>query len=252
MGNFEELLGQYEGKKLLAIFAHPDDESFVAAGLLQIAKLRGLKTTLLCLTRGGKGKNALGTGEIVEIRAKELGSAAKILSVDKVILRDYPDAGLLETKPDWTKDVKKVVVKENPDIIVTFDFSGLTGHPDHIVSAVEVFEIVKELKTKPLLFWRAPSEKERSYFKAKEAFSYAMNPNYILKLGISETLKKIGAVFAHRSQMQSFKFKLKFLWLFLSSRQETYFLVDMRRSYPYRFVSFKIDDNFTFYPGSNN
>jgi len=249
MENLDELLNQFQGKHLLAIFAHPDDESFVSAGLLQVAKYYHLKTTLLCLTRGGKGRNSLEKGKLVEIRSKELDNARVILSIDKVILRDYPDASLVETKKDWVGEVKNIIDSEKPDIIVTFDFSGLTGHPDHIVSALEVFNIVKEMKTKPILFWRVPSEKEKRYFRAKEAYSYTVHPNYTLRFGISEALKKIQAVFAHRSQMQSLIFKLRFIWLFLSSHQETYFLVDTKRHYPYRFVSFKIDDNFTFYPG---
>ncbi|KKQ37647.1 MAG: hypothetical protein US53_C0013G0006 [Candidatus Woesebacteria bacterium GW2011_GWA1_37_7] len=56
-------------KKLMAIFPHPDDGSFVSAGLFLNAEKLGISTYLLCLTKGGRGINSYKKGDLTKIRA---------------------------------------------------------------------------------------------------------------------------------------------------------------------------------------
>jgi LmbE family N-acetylglucosaminyl deacetylase len=240
MNDLRDLFKKNKGKKLLAIFPHPDDESFVAGGLFQTAKEFGLKTSLICLTRGERGMNGLKTENLKQLRTKEFKRAVEILGLDKFLLWNYADADLRKTKSKWIPKVKEVLQKKKPEIVLTFDHSGITGHPDHIVSCHEILKLVKKMKTNPALLWRVPDEQEKKYFKKNKAMPYASNPNFKLDYGLEESVRKIKAVFAHKSQMQGFGFKLQILEWFLFDHKEFYHKVDLRREYKYRFVQFKV------------
>ncbi|MCH7641439.1 PIG-L family deacetylase [Patescibacteria group bacterium] len=241
MKDLKALLKDSKGQTLLAIFPHADDECFVAGGLFQIAKEVELKTKLLCLTRGERGINGLGRGKLKKIRTKELDKAVMILGIDKLILEEYPDAKLRETKAKWTPIVTEVIKKESPDIVLTFDHSGVTGHPDHIVSCHEVLKILRKIKKKPVLLWRVPDTQEKSFFAENRALKFASKPNYHLSYGLKESLIKIRAIFAHNSQMQGVLYRLQILEWFLFDHKELYFRVDYKKKYNYRFVPYKID-----------
>ena len=81
------------GRSLMAVFAHPDDESIACGGLLAMCADRGARITLLCATHG---ENNRGVRDEVwfEERARELHEAAAILGVQDVILLDYRDGFL--------------------------------------------------------------------------------------------------------------------------------------------------------------
>ena len=83
MESLQIFLRRNKVKNLLAIFVHPDDESFVSGGLFQEAQKQGIKTSLVCMTKGGRGLNALGGGNLNEIRSGELDKAVKILGIDE-------------------------------------------------------------------------------------------------------------------------------------------------------------------------
>lgn len=242
MDSFNNLLKKYRGKVLLAILAHPDDESFIAGGLFLKAKEYGLRTCLLCLTKGGQGLNAYKSGNLQTIRSEELEKACKIIGIDEIRLRNYPDAELRETKLKWIKEVSNTINEVDPAVLLTFDHSGITGHPDHIVLCIEVLKIIRKLKHKPILIWRVPSVIEKTFFKkTNNALIYASTPNLIMRFGLTEALKKIKAIFTHVSQMQGFLFKLRILEWNLLELYELYYKVDCKKSYKYKFVFFKID-----------
>ncbi len=222
--------------KLLAVFPHPDDESFTSAGLFQMAQEFGVNTSLITLTKGENGENSDTLGNLKKIREKELSAAAKILGIDNVDLWNFPDTGLRETKKSWVTKLKNEISSKKPDIILTFDHSGITGHPDHIVVSVEVLAIIKSMKKKPLLLWRVPDNEEKIYFKDNHALAFASKPNYFLDLNFFQSLKKILAVFTHKSQMKNFAFKLHILEWFLFDHKELYINVDLKKPFTHRFV----------------
>ncbi|OGM25554.1 hypothetical protein A2715_05920 [Candidatus Woesebacteria bacterium RIFCSPHIGHO2_01_FULL_39_32] len=222
--------------KLLAIFPHPDDESFCTAGLFQLAQKNDIKTTLICLTKGERGTNSLGVGNLKKIRTKELELAAEVLGIDELLNWDFPDLNLKDTKKIWSEKLKRKIDKLNPDIIVTFDHSGITGHPDHIVVSTEVLHILKEMKKPPSLLWRIPDEQEKAFFRENSSLIFASKPTHILKYGFSETLNKIKAIYTHASQMKSFRFKIQILEWFLFDHKELYCKVDLNKKYTHKFV----------------
>ena len=85
-------------KRLLAVFAHPDDETFGSGSTLARYASEGVDITVVCATRGEAGEIAPGsdaTSEILgDVREAELRSALKILGVQSLILLGYRDSGM--------------------------------------------------------------------------------------------------------------------------------------------------------------
>ena len=214
------------------IFPHPDDEAYVSGGLLQIAQSLSIKTKLICLTKGGRGllpKNKDLAENLKEIRKEELDKASSILGIDEMVVWDYPDAHLLEKKEIWLASLRKEIEKTKASIIVTFDQSGITGHPDHLVISNEVFEILKNMKNKPFLLQRVPDKQELNYFKDNKLISFAQKPTHEISYSFEISLKKIQAIFAHKSQLKNFLFRLQILEWLLFDHKELYHLVDFKK-----------------------
>src|SRR5579859_1122105 len=87
-------------KRLLAVFAHPDDEGTVSGALLQY-KAAGVETGLICATRGEVGEiadPALATPEnLGQVREGEMRAAAAALNLDHLWFLDYRDSGMAGT-----------------------------------------------------------------------------------------------------------------------------------------------------------
>lgn len=136
-------------KKILAVLAHPDDESFGLGGMLALYAQRGYETYYVCATRGEAGSAdpefLNGYKDTAEMRTDELSRAAKELGLKEVIFLGYRDSGMpgmeANEHPDAqirhpVEEVAGRVVKHiraiKPDVVVTFDPIGGYKHPDHI------------------------------------------------------------------------------------------------------------------------
>ncbi|MBI1766053.1 MAG: PIG-L family deacetylase [Acidobacteria bacterium] len=130
-----------EAPTLLAVFAHPDDESLVLGGTLARYAAEGWRTALLCATRGDWGPisdEALADySNLGSVRESELRAACAVLGIGWLRLLDIEDAcveAVLGT-PDETAVLAKIVLtlrELRPALVVTFGPDGLYGHPDHI------------------------------------------------------------------------------------------------------------------------
>ena len=134
---------------LLAIFPHPDDETFSAGGIMAAARDLGCNVTLVCATRGEAGESgdpshatpeALGAAREAELRA-----AMRFLNVDDVRFLGYRDSGMegsaeaqnphafvQSSVADAAARLAPMILDIRPDTIVTFGEDGVYGHPDHI------------------------------------------------------------------------------------------------------------------------
>jgi len=83
---------------LLAVMAHPDDETFGTGGTLAVYARRGVAVYLICATRGEVGevdeKYLRGFDSIAERRMAELRCAAEKLGITEVMFLDYRDSGM--------------------------------------------------------------------------------------------------------------------------------------------------------------
>ncbi len=138
---------------LLAIFAHPDDETFRPGGTLALLARQGVKVHVLTLTHGEAGscgEPALCIpDELPGVRERELRCACAVLGIQPSHLLDYPDGHLTEADPDRVIiDILTVFRQIHPNVLLSFGPDGLSGHPDHILVgqwAAEVFLRVEEI-----------------------------------------------------------------------------------------------------------
>ena len=80
--------------RVLAIVAHPDDESFGLGAILDAFHRAGTRTGVLCLTRGEASTLHGDAGELTAVRGRELAAAARTLGITDTVLRDFPDGAL--------------------------------------------------------------------------------------------------------------------------------------------------------------
>lgn len=124
--------------KLMAIFAHPDDESLGLGGTLAKYAAEGVETYLVCATRGERGwmgeeKDNPGLTALGQLREGELRAAAKILDLREIQFLDYIDGDLDQAPPaEATAKIVSHLRRVRPQVVVTFGPEGAYGHPDHI------------------------------------------------------------------------------------------------------------------------
>lgn len=132
---------------VLAVFAHPDDESLAAGGALALSAACGYRVSLLCLTRG-EGRSALpdDAGDVAQMRARELQEAARHLGMTTVRLGTFRDGYLPWEDADAVQSCIRGVIDEvQADVVVTFDEDGLYWHPDHIAVYQHVMAVVRAM-----------------------------------------------------------------------------------------------------------
>ncbi len=119
--------------QLCAIFAHPDDESFSAGATLARYAATGVRVTLITATSGEAGE-VVGTVEPQELaarRERELQEAAAALGIRDVRLFRLPDGGLTDRSADLAMAIAEALAEIRPQVVLTEDIQGITGHPDH-------------------------------------------------------------------------------------------------------------------------
>jgi LmbE family N-acetylglucosaminyl deacetylase len=122
---------------LLAIFAHPDDESYRMGGLLTLLAQRGVRVHVVTATRGESGSTGqpgICTPEqLPHIREKELCCACQVLQLQPPHILGYPDGHLAESDPEQIIQQILLIMEEiQPHVVFSFGPDGLSGHSDHI------------------------------------------------------------------------------------------------------------------------
>jgi LmbE family N-acetylglucosaminyl deacetylase len=150
------------GKKLLFVFAHPDDESFASAGTMAKYRAQGHEVFLICATSGCKGRTGgfdlSSREELASHREQELRAACDILGVNRLYFYRYPDGSLQELDTgQMARRIAATISEAGPDAVITFPPDGVTRHPDHITisKATEQAVILAEEASgiKPALYY---------------------------------------------------------------------------------------------------
>ena len=200
------------GKRILLITAHPDDESYLAAGTIYENSKRGGQTILLCATKGEKGtahlKKTLSPRQLTLLRVKELQKASKFLKIHKVVVLNLPDGQVDKYSAKLFDSARKLINQYRPDLIMSFGRDGITRHCDHIATGKVARSLAKKLSL-PICRFALP----RSFYSrgSKWFLSKRRSPHYIkkviyskpnLRLKITTAIKK-KAIGYHKSQMDS-------------------------------------------------
>jgi N-acetyl-1-D-myo-inositol-2-amino-2-deoxy-alpha-D-glucopyranoside deacetylase len=144
-----DINGNSQKPVILAVLAHPDDETFGMGGTLALYAQRGAQVYLVCATRGEVGdvdpQYMQGFDTIAERREYELRCAAQKLGLKGVFFLGYRDSGMpgaadnhhpkaLAAAPleEVADKVVGYIRQLRPEVVLTFDPIGGYRHPDHI------------------------------------------------------------------------------------------------------------------------
>jgi len=127
--------------RLMAVLAHPDDESLGTGGTLAHYAQQGVETYVVSATRGEAGRfhenqPRPSNEEVARVREQELRAAASVLGVRDVAILDYKDKELDQVDPiDAVTRIVREVRRVRPQVVLTFPPDGAYGHPDHIATS---------------------------------------------------------------------------------------------------------------------
>lgn len=159
-------------RSLLAMEAHPDDESIGVGGTLAKYAAAGVRTTLVTATRGERGEildksldPKQARPQLGQIREGELREACRILNVSELVLLGYEDSDMYgrrwnrSPRAFWRADMHEaigrliaVVRRVKPQVIIADNEMGTYGHPDHMNAhrvAVGAFFMASDTKLYP-------------------------------------------------------------------------------------------------------
>ena len=129
-------------QRLMAVLAHPDDESLGMGGTLAKYASEGVELFLVTATRGDRGRyrgfgpddpQHPGQSALASIRETELRAAAAALGVREVSVLDYVDQHLDRANARQViADIVQHIRRVRPHVVVTFGPDGAYGHPDHV------------------------------------------------------------------------------------------------------------------------
>lgn len=159
-------------KTIVCVFAHPDDEAFGPSGTIyKLAKENDVY--ILCATKGQAGQDSRSeTGtSLTSRRAAELKNSAKLLGVKKVYFLGFKDGTLSNNLyHKLAEKIKTHLESLRPEIVITFEPHGVSGHIDHIAVSMATTFVVKKLAYVREL-WYHCIKRERSTFM-KDYFIY--------------------------------------------------------------------------------
>jgi LmbE family N-acetylglucosaminyl deacetylase len=121
---------------ILGVWAHPDDETYLSAGLMATAVREGRRVVCVTATRGEAGSQDEERWPLVDlpaIREIELMNALDALGVSEHAWLDYRDGECASVpREEAVEKVAALIADVRPDSVLTFGPDGMTGHPDHI------------------------------------------------------------------------------------------------------------------------
>jgi len=189
------------GKKILVLFAHPDDAEFSCGGTVAKLVQGGNEVFYVSATDGNRGMHTTDvTPEMMaQVRRREMRAAAQVLGVKEVIFLGYEDGQLKEVR-DLVGDFMRSIRKIRPDILLTFDaWRPYQLHADHRVVGFAATE-AGYLANAPWYYPEHTVEKLEPHNPREMYLFSAGEPNYWVD--ISETIElKIEAIKCHVSQV---------------------------------------------------
>jgi LmbE family N-acetylglucosaminyl deacetylase len=141
---------------LLAVWAHPDDEAYLGAGLMSSVASAGGRVVSATATLGERGTDDLSAyppRRLGPIRRAELERSLAIIGAEEPVVFGYPDGGCAQI-PDrmGASRVASLIEEFRPEVVLSFGPDGVTGHPDHQAVARWTARAVAAQVRPPALF----------------------------------------------------------------------------------------------------
>ena len=186
-------------RHVLAVYPHPDDETFGKAGTIAQFTRAGVSVTLICGTLGQMGRNMgkpffANRETLPKIREQELRDACAVLGIQDLRLLGLRDKTLEFEDPNKLTDQVEAVIREvNPSLVMTY-YPGHGVHPDHdALSAATVRAVARMPKNdRPVIYGSAVTRNAQS----------VLGPPHVVVDVSDVTDIKLDAYRAHRSQSE--------------------------------------------------
>ncbi len=199
---------EHEVKRVMGVFAHPDDPEFFCGGTFARWAAEGAEIVFVLATSGDKGSAdpEMTSERLAVIREEEERNAAHALGVREVVFLRYRD-GELEPNLDLRRDIVRQIRLHQPDIVVTTDptvfWSGdrSLNHPDHRAIGDATCAAVYPTARDRLNFIQLERDEKLPVHKVKQLFiSGTRDPN--VKVDVTDYIEtKIMALREHKSQI---------------------------------------------------
>jgi len=190
-------------RRVLAVVAHPDDESFGLGAVLSTFSGSGAQTSVLCFTHGEASTLHGVPGDLGALRERELQEAADVLEVATVRLLDHPDGQLESVSLDTrVTEVLAMADAVAADLLLVFDEGGVSGHADHR-RATEAARRAGGLRNLPIAAWAIP-DRVAGALNAEFGTTFQGRPTRALDVRLTVNRERQrGAIARHRSQSQA-------------------------------------------------
>ncbi|MES2971336.1 MAG: PIG-L family deacetylase [Patescibacteria group bacterium] len=204
---------------ILAVWAHPDDETWNSAGLMMAAVTNGQRVVIVTATRGELGSvdtKRWPLATLDKVRETELASALKVIGINEHYWLNYPDGGCSDIESaSACNQLKEIFDKVRPDTVITFGPDGLTGHADHKAVGHWARTVASASNPKPTLYEVIESQEKYEKIDQKadkllNIFFKTASPRMLpeaamdicFKLPPDLLNKKLTAIAAHVSQYE--------------------------------------------------
>ncbi|MBZ0283602.1 MAG: PIG-L family deacetylase [Anaerolineae bacterium] len=195
-------------KRIMGVFAHPDDPEFFCGGTFARWATEGAHITFVLATSGDKGSSdpeMTGT-RLVEIREAEERNAATALGAREVVFLRYSD-GELQPTLELRRDITRLIRLKKPDIVVTNDptvfwFGTMSiNHPDHRAIGAATLEAVYPTARDRLNFIELERDEKLEPHKVSQIYICGTQ-SPTTKVDVTAYLEtKISALREHKSQI---------------------------------------------------
>ena len=185
---------------VLAVVAHPDDESFGLGALLDGFTGAGASVEVLCLTHGEASTLHGAPGDLASLRGAELAAAADVLGVTRAVMKDHQDGDLSDLPVAMlAAEVAAAAEASGAHGLLVFDTAGVTGHPDHM-AATAAGLLAAQMRNLPVLGWTLP-DTVAAQLNQELGASFIGHPNQDIDLRVSiDRTRQRQASHAHKSQ----------------------------------------------------
>ena len=226
-------------RSVVCYFAHPDDETILAGGMMALMVQQHIDVHVVCTTRGeggelGEPPVAPSQDKLGAIREQELRCAVETLGASLTVL-DYidptvgPDEALYPFEvdfPRFAKQLMDIARQRRADLLLTHGVDGEYGHPAHQLVNQAVLEGAHHLLPNTLVYTVAayvPNIEDRLWNESEQAhFALDIRPWSDKKIAAMECHRTQHALFKRRKELTEIRSALRTIESVRRQRPETH------------------------------
>ncbi len=199
-------------KRLLCVFAHPDDECYGPGGTIARCVLDGGEVFMTTFTAGEAGtigvSKTLARAELARLRRAELAAACEALGIADHRVLGAPDGGVAGVDLAWAVgEILADIRRFRPHVAMTFHRGGVSGHPDHIAVAGFLDRAIAEAgRDGPQVCyeWGIPRRSAALYQRPSLVPLEDEEIAAVIPIDAVAMDRKIAAIRAHETQLEFF------------------------------------------------